>query len=78
MVSNENRVVFPIEKRQRPSRALPLSLSAGLSKSVTTGPLKVGWVLQIEILPNRAVFLSQSVTAGTDFTELLLQIEIFP
>ena len=57
---------------------LPLSLSAGLSRSVTTRPLKVGQVLQIEILPNRAVPLSQSVTSGTDFAELLLQIEIFP
>ena len=35
-------------------------------------------MLQIEILPNRAVPLSQSVTSGTDFAELLLQIEIIP
>ena len=33
-------------------------------------------MLQIEILPNRAVPLSQSVTSGTDSAELLLQIEI--
>ena len=78
VVSNENRIVFSIEKRQRPLRALPLSLSTGLSKSVTTRPLKVGQVLQIEILSNRAAPLSQSVTAGIDFDELLLQIEIFP
>ena len=35
-------------------------------------------MLQIEILTNRAVPLSQSVTFGIDFAELLLQIEIFP
>ena len=57
---------------------MPLSLSAGMSKSVTTRPLKVGQLLQIEILPNRAVPLSQSVTSEADFAELLLQIEIFP
>ena len=67
-----------MEKRRRLLLALPLLLSIGLSKSVTTRPLKVGQMLQIEILPNRAVPLSRSVTAGTDFAELLLQIEIFP
>ncbi len=35
-------------------------------------------MLQIEILTNRAVPLSQSVTSGTDFAELLLQIETIP
>lgn len=74
----QNHLVLSIEKRQRSLRALPLSLSAGLSKSVTTRPLKVGQVLQIEILTNRAVPLSRSVTSGADFAELLLQIEIFP
>ena len=34
-------------------------------------------MLQIEILPNRATPFSQSVTSGTDFAELLLQIETF-
>ena len=34
-------------------------------------------MLQIEILPNRAVSFSRSVTFGTDFAELLLQIETF-
>lgn len=35
-------------------------------------------MLQIEILPNRVVPLSQSVTSEAKFAELLLQIEIFP
>ena len=54
-----------------------LLLFAGLSKSVTKGPLKAGQMLQIEILPNHVDPLSQSVTSGADFAELLLQIEIF-
>lgn len=57
---------------------LPLSLSAGLSRSVTFRPFKVGQMLQIEILLNRVSPLSRSVTSGADFAELLLQIEIFP
>ena len=74
LVRNENRVAFSIEKRQCPSRALPLLLSDGLSKSVTTRPLEVGQVLQIEIVWGDADGLSRSVTTGTDFAELLLQI----
>ena len=34
-------------------------------------------MLQIEILPNRVVPLSKSVTSEVDIAELLLQIEIF-
>ena len=78
VVSNENRAVFSIEKRQRPSRALPLLLSTGLSKSVTTRPLKAGYMLQIEIVWGDVGGLSKSVTSEADFAELLLQIEIFP
>lgn len=49
-------------------------LSAGLSRSVTFRPFKVGQMLQIEILLNRVSPLSRSVTSGADFAELLLQI----
>ena len=34
-------------------------------------------MLQIEMLPNRVCPLSRSVTSGTNFAELLLQIETF-
>ena len=35
-------------------------------------------MLQIEIVWGDAGGLSKSITSGTDFAELLLQIEIFP
>ena len=56
--------------------SVQFSASQTKSRSVTSRPDLGGWVLQIEI--NRWVGsrLSKSVTRGTDFAELLLQIEI--
>ena len=48
----------------------------GLSRLVTSWPLKVGLVLQIEIFDSGVFCLSRSVTGRPLFAEYLLQIEI--
>ena len=57
--------------------SVQFSASQTKSRSVTSRPDLGGQVLQIEMLSPRLEGSSKSATRGTDFAELLLQIEIF-